>query len=75
MFLSELRANIATTKINRKDGAYMFAFENTQIMQSASAHGVLQQSGNLALFKEALPSEQVEKLFYSPEKKMEVKKE
>lgn len=51
----------------------MFAFGNTQIMQS-SALGVLQQSGNLALFKEVLPSEQVEKLFYSPEKKMEVKK-
>jgi hypothetical protein len=59
--------NIATTKINRKDGAYMFAFENTQNTQS-SLHGVLQQNGNLSLFKEVLPSEQVEKLFYSPKK-------
>jgi len=64
--------NIATTKINRKDGAYMLAFGNTHIIQSTL--GVSQPSSNLALFKEVLPSEKVEKLFYSPEKKMEVKK-
>ena len=64
MFLSELRVNIATTKINRKDGAYMFAFGNTQIMQS-SAHEVLQQNGNLALFNEVLPSAPIEGLTYA----------
>lgn len=42
----------------------MFAFENTQIMQSASAFGVSQQSGNLALFKEVLPSAPIEGLTY-----------
>jgi hypothetical protein len=45
----------------------MFAIGNTQNTQS-SLHGVLQQNGNLSLFKEVLPSEQVEKLFYSPKK-------
>lgn len=56
--------NIATTKINRKDGAYMFAFENTQNAKS-SIHGVLQQSGNLSLFKEVLPSAPIEGLTYA----------
>lgn len=57
--------NIATTKINRKDGAYMFALENTHIMQSASVLGVLQPSGNLTLFKEVLPSAPIEELNYA----------
>lgn len=42
----------------------MFAFGNTQIMQS-SAHGVLQQNGNLALFNEVLPSAPIEGLTYA----------
>ena len=56
--------NIATTKINRKDGAFMFAFGNTQIIQS-SAHGVVNTNGNLALFKEVLPSAPIEGLNYA----------
>lgn len=38
----------------------MFALENTHILQSTLR--VSQQSGNLALFKEVLPSAQIEGL-------------
>lgn len=43
----------------------MFAFENTQIMQFASVLGVSQQNGNLALFREVLPSAPIEVLNYA----------
>ncbi len=42
----------------------MFAFGNTQNTQS-SLHGVLQQNGNLSLFKEVLPSAPIEGLNYA----------
>jgi hypothetical protein len=41
----------------------MFAFGNTQIMQPAL--GVVNTNGNLALFKEVLPSVQIEGLTYA----------